>query len=276
VLPVELSSPFGDEPLEEIPLASSPLERVIAQVVLPRLARLSPEGEDGEAIAALVNGLSASYPVFNETNELNFRIDPNGVTPEKGPLMRQFQSADTNWTATIAPTSIGIETTAYETRAQFVQRFASLLETVGAAVGIPDQLRVARVGVRYVNRVSDRALVKEAHAFVRPEASGGLAVQRPEHVNLVHTMNDSLFHLGGDRMLQARWGILPSGMVNLPGVAGLPTASWILDMDSYSNEPTQYEPPALAGLVEAMAASAYRYFRWLVTPHFLSTFGAQT
>ena len=268
-----LSSPFGNEPLEEIPLDRSPLERVIGQVVLPRLARLSPQGSDLDAIRDLIQHLSRDYPVLNEGHEISLRIDPSGVTQEKGPLIRSFQSADGHWTATVGEASIALDTTAYTSRADFLARLTGLIEVVGKALDIPTELQVARVGVRYVNRVSDWDLLKQAHLFVRSEGRGGFAVERPEHVQLVHAMSDSLYHLGNDRLLQARWGLLPGGFGNLPGVTGLPGPSWILDLDSYTQQPQLFEPANLTALIETMAATAYRYFRWLVTPEFITTFG---
>lgn len=266
-----LTSPFSDESIEEVHLPNSPLERVIAQVVLPRLGRLSAAFQDVVG-PELIQHLLDDYPFVEEGHEVSLTITPAGVNQERGSLVRVFRSVDRAWTATIGETSIALDTTAYTTRPDFIVRFSKLLRLVGKVLDIPSGVSTQRIGVRYVNRITDRDLLLRANTLVRPQALGGQAVHRPEHVKLIHTMSDSLYVVG-DRQLQARWGLLPTGQPNGPGLAGLPAPSWILDLDSYSQEAHLYDPDNLAAYADSLAFGAYRYFRWLVTDDFLRAFG---
>lgn len=264
-----MSSPFGTEPLTEIPLGRSPLVRVLAQVRFPRLVMLGTAGSDSAEILQLLQGIARTYPILEEGHEVVIQLSPEGATQSKGAFVRQLRSADRAWTVTLSDASIALDTGAYTSRAEFTTRFGHILELLAEALDMPP---AERIGIRYINRVQDRDLLKRLPELVRREVLGGQAVERPADVTIVHTLNDALYQLPHGR-LQARWGLLPPQAVLDPSLTPVPEMTWVLDLDSYSETPTAFNPMELSERAFTLAESAYRYFRWVVQPEFLRVFG---
>lgn len=262
------SGPFGADPVEEVSLARSPLVRVLAQVRFPRLVAMSPQNID-TTIGFVVEKLKDDYPIFGKQREVQVTLTPDGVSQTPGAQVWQLRSPDDAWQVTLGETFVSLDTKAYTSRADFTGRLATVLARIAETIAPPF---VERLGVRYTNRVEDSALLLRLQELVRPEVLGGIAVPRPEGVLLAHTMSESLYEIDS-RMLHARCGLLPPGAIfdpTLPPAAG---SSWVLDLDSFTQDRTTFDASALASDADELASAAYRYFHWVVTEEFLKAFG---
>jgi uncharacterized protein (TIGR04255 family) len=263
-----LDSPFGSEPIEEIPLSSSPLIRALAQARYPRLVAMSKSNIDS-TVARVVELLGAEYPIRDEQREAQITLGPDGVTTTPGANIWQLRSPDEVWQVSIAESFVSLETKKYVSRSDFTEKLQKVLQAIGETVSPPF---VERLGMRYTNRIEDPDLLLRLQDLVRPEVLGGFAVPRPDGVTLSHTMSESLYMVGVNN-LHARWGLLPGGTTFETSLKPLRESSWFLDIDSFSQERTLFNSEVLSVQAAALASSAYRYFRWVVKPEFIEAFG---
>ena len=131
-----------------------------------------------------------------------------------------------------------------------------------------------RVGIRYVNQITDDDILRRLVELVRPEALGGSAVPRPEGVEMHHSVCETA-HDWLNVSLHVRWVHLPGALVLDPAIAGVPGLSWVLDLDSFKDSRTEVDLDEIEHLVLRLADQAYRYFLWVVNDDFLKTFGGQ-
>lgn len=263
-----LSEPFGKDPVVEVPLTRSPLVRALAQVRFPRLVAMSPQNIDA-TIGLVLERLKADYPILGEQREAQVTLTPDGVSQTPGARLWQLRSPDDVWQVTLGETFVSLDTKAYTSRADFTRRLEAVLAGIAETIAPPF---AERLGVRYINRVEDSALLLRLQELVRPEVLGGIAVPRPEGVVLAHTISESLYAIGS-RMLHARWGLLPPGGVFDPTLPASAGSSWVLDLDSFTEVRSAFAASVLASEAEELASAAYRYFRWVVTEEFLKAFG---
>ena len=265
----DLEGPFGSGAVDEVPLAQAPLVRVLSQVRIPKLVTMS--GSDlAPTLDRVIHGLAADYPIVNVQHEQQITLTPGGIEQTPGQQVWALRSNDSRWQLTLGETYLTITDAAYTSREDFVDRLAHAL-TVFAEIVQPPYAE--RFGVRYINRIDDPAQLSSnrLRELVRPEVLGGLAVPLPPDVALAQALSDSLY-IVGQRFLRARWGLMPIGAVLDPTVPSIASQSWVLDLDSF----TQGQLPIdeqFTTVAADLALGAYRYFRWVVTDEFLSTFG---
>jgi uncharacterized protein (TIGR04255 family) len=266
-----LTSPFGDDRVEELRLVDTPLVRVVAQVRFPRLSVLAAGDAGANAIAG---ALRDTYPLLNESREVAVTITPEGVSPAPGGgRLWQLRSSDLSWQVSFGPEFVSLDTSAYVSRDDFVARLETMLACFTEQVAPPF---AERIGVRYINRIQKDTL-DQLKDLVRPEVFGGLGVPLPG-VSLTHCLSDALYNMqpGGTEVtdsLRARWGLLPAGAVLDPLLPPDPAPSWVLDLDSFRVGKTSFGAKAVAADVRTLAERGYRYFRWVVTPAFLARYG---
>lgn len=263
-----LSGPFEVEPVAEIPLSRSPLVRALAQVRFPHLVAMSQQNIE-TTVGFVVERLKDDYPILGEQREVQVTLTPEGVSQTQGGKLWQMRSPDEAWQVTLGETFVSLDTKDYSSRADFIQRLATVLTSIAETVAPPF---AERLGVRYTNRIDDPSLLLRLEKLVRSEILGGLAVPRPEGVTLAHTMSESLYQINS-RMLHARWGLLPPGTVLDPTLPTSKDSSWVLDLDSFIQVRSEFDATGLASAAAELASAAYRYFRWVVTDEFLKAFG---
>lgn len=262
-----MQSPFGDEPITEVPLPGAPLARVLAQVRFPRLSSMVGDNDLALQFAAAVRD---DYPLFEEQRETTVVVTSEGVrsAPDDGRVWR-LRSADEAWQVSFGETFMAVDTASYQSRDDFVARLASAVENFVEVVAPPF---MERLGVRYINRIDDAPTLARLSQLVRPEVLGGVAVPLPG-VALIHSMSESLYVLDASHRLQARWGLLPPGAVLDASTPPLPDPSWVLDVDSYREMRFGVDSTTVADAARTLADRAYRFFRWAVTGDFLSRYG---
>lgn len=265
-----IDDPFDRTPVEEIPLARNPLALVIAQIQLP-----SPYTPLATAIneGTLANALSSEYPYSDVQKEIQFVFEP-GRLPQSTTTSAHVLSMrdDTDaWVVTIKHDSVTLSTTAYTARTELMARATRILTAVQATVKAP---RVSRIGLRYINRITDLtdpdALAAGFNEIIRP--TQGFALNNLE--GMPHFQDKLLYAWKDTNMkLQAWWGTVPTGQP----VAGLlnPHANptWVLDVDAMDETAAEFNADTLTGTLTVLGQQAYRFFRWIFTPEGLQQFG---
>lgn len=259
--------PTGSEPVEEIPLARAPLERVLCQVRFANLAVFRDEGYEEPFVRRLVE----EYPILDQGQQFQLTFDPTGQMRqhETSGKVWLLRSIDRVWTVTLSPGSLALQTSSYTSRAEFIDRFAKVGTAFAATFG---GVNADRIGIRYVNRVATSALTPtEVLDLTYSDTRGPLTPYALPDGGFQHALLDLLLH-DADTSVQAKWGIVPPNMSYDPTVPSRPEESWFLDIDSFSSDGAKIGDASIVDRLEELARREYRLFRWIVTPTFLERF----
>jgi uncharacterized protein (TIGR04255 family) len=264
-----ITEPFGND-VPEVPLPYAPLAFVVAQVKFERVASISSE----QFIAGFQEAIRTTYPRMRREQQASVLVGADGrlVTSESG-VAWQFDEHPARWQVALTVDSIAISTSRYTSRTDFIDRFSTLLVAAHQWLN----LRFCeRLGVRYVDRVTDSGLLARIADLVRSEVVGAAAVSLgPAAVERVHSFSDSTYRLPDGASLHGRWGLLPAQVTLDPAIAPVDVPSWILDLDAYSTDSEPFDATVIAERAEAFCRLIYRFFRWTVTDEFISVHGGR-
>jgi uncharacterized protein (TIGR04255 family) len=263
-----LPSPLGGQAPAEIPLARSPLARVLAQVRFSSVLKIDSK----EGVAPLQEELRANYPLLEQMVSQQLRIDMTpgggGIQPVVNNVWR-FSDAEHGLVLSLTSDALTLEARHYPGRATFLDRWADALSRVERvfAPGL-----ALRTGTRYLNRLAGESL-ERLPDWVRPNLIGVAQPELREHVTQAIS-EANLKVEEGDLLL--RWGVIPANATIDPGLLEpASTWSWILDIDVSSGQQKPFNAVELAAEYGRLMERAYSVFRWVVTEEGLQHFGAQ-
>lgn len=268
--PSRIEEPFALGPVEEVHLENSPLALVVLQIQFPDA--YSPMA------AAIVDRLPAAalreeYPYHDLQPEVQIVFEA-GRRPQQHTgtaHVLTLRDAEAAWMIAFKEDSITVATRRYVDRADLLARARRIFIAMQAVVGQP---QVSRVGLRYINRITDLAdidtLTSGFNETIQPmqtfALNGGAGMR--------HFQNRMLYAWEETGMkLQTWWGTVPP---NAPVAASLPAhdaTSWVLDIDAIDETATALDAKALTQTLTTLSEQAYRFFRWIFTPAGLAQFG---
>lgn len=263
--------PFDNPSPGDVPLTRAPLVRVLGQVRFPQFSQFV--GDDDQFARRFATAVASSYPLFEQGHETVLTITPEGVTSSPaGAKLWRLRSVDGTWQVSFAHNFLSIETSAYTKRGDFAAR---LQDAWGAFRAIAPPPYVERVGVRYVNRVADEALLQRLPALLRAEIAGVIA-QPSEQASIMRAVSEALYELPEGASFLARWGLLPANVTLDPSIVPAPSPTWLLDLDSFRGwPPVAYAGDDIGKVSSDLALRAYQFFRWAVRPEFLTACGGE-
>lgn len=261
------TNPLIAKPPEEVPLKTAPLVRVIAQVRFPPILSIGERSFVGHFQEAI----REKYPILQPEQTHGLIFGPQGLIPTDPQVIWRFADADNNWRVSLASDFVSLETVAYSSRSDFLERLKNVL--VALDIHIKPQI-VERFGLRYIDRVVSQEM-KDISKLVRPEIAGILATEIGE--NLHQTINESLFKLPeGQEQIIARWGLLPANATIDPAaVEPIAETSWVLDLDMSLSTQRAFSVEGLVSEAHRFAERIYTFFRWAVNDDFLRRFGGE-
>ncbi len=243
---------------------------VVAQMRFERLASIGSE----DFIAGFQEAIRGVYPVMQQEQQAGVLIGPDGqiATAAAGTVWR-FDERPEGWQVALAPDFVALSVSRYTRRRDFLDRLRTVL------IAAQRELRVRfceRLGVRYVDRVTDPALLIRLPELLRPEVLGTTMIDPGEAgVELVHGFADTTYVVQDGLELHGRWGLLPKLATFDPAITPADAHSWVLDLDAYTSDPMPFDPTALSARAEAACERIYRFFRWAVQDQFLVAHGGQ-
>ncbi len=261
-------NPLTSPPPEEVPLRDAPLVRVIAQVRFPLILSV----ERADFVAPFQEAIRTAYPVLHQEVAPGILVGAQAFPAERKLAAWRFADAEGAWRVSLAPGFLALETTDYNSRAKFLERFdvavSALHEHIKPGV-------VQRLGLRYIDRVTGEAL-EDIRQLVRPEMLGVIGASPGAHAR--QALSEAIFDVPGDsEQLLARWGLLPARSTMDPaGIEAIDDPSWILDIDMFSTKQRDFEPAAISADARRYAERLYTVFRWAVTREFLNRYGGET
>ena len=256
VLPLQGPAP------KEIPLPNAPLVSVIAQVRFPtRLAVRNPD-----RIIGFQDLIGTHYPHLERQDIPSIIIGPSSPSMGgEGSVHWRFADDTRNWRVTLAQDFIALDTHAYESRTDFLQRLKTILQALEETLA---PTHMTRFGIRYIDQIKGESLTRIA-TLLRDEvigvanSLGAPAKQLLTHIEVAAEPGD----------LVARWGKLPANMtvdLNMPPIR---EDSWIIDLDVSKSGESPFLTEAIIETATLCAERIYAVFRWMVTKDFLRTYG---
>ena len=267
-----IDDPFAESRVPEVRLKNSPLEVALFQVRFPGPVTRIEQAIDNNQIA---QALSSEFPYADRQDVVSFVIQPGHQPSPPKPTNTTallLSDASQKWTLNVARDSLSLTTTAYLNRDNLLDRAMSIFKALSEEAPPPT---VARVGLRYLNRVRDVELIRKFCS------NGGLAdpIRHQQKFSLGNdgiqsALTELQFAWTPQQKLQARWGLLPAGQIVANPFDPLPHPSWLLDVDAYDESPFDFSADEVVKRLKVLSERAYRCFRWVFTPEALPDFGA--
>ncbi|TVR84678.1 MAG: TIGR04255 family protein [Rhodospirillales bacterium] len=265
-----IDDPLRGQPPGRVQLADAPLIRVLAQVQFAKVMKIASEQHIGDFQEAV----RKDFPYIERDVAQSIRLDFDGPdvrgAKTEEMIWRLFDTTK-QWRVSLNTSALTLETFRYTSRQKFLDRFRFLI----SALAVKIQPTIAtRVGFRYVNRLDQPQDILDLEKLVYSDLVGLLSAPLRDKVEL--TISQAQCETREGRLL-VRWGLLPAGATHDPDMAPPVNArSWMLDIDSFTTNELasdEFHPDELIGKVDMMANRAYAFFRWSVTPEFLTRFG---
>ncbi|GAB3439001.1 hypothetical protein GCM10027517_11910 [Phycicoccus ginsengisoli] len=266
---VAVDSPFSSGTPGNIPLATPTAERVLAQIRFPRYSDFA--AHEDERARAFAGAMAAQYPLFQMGQEVAVTITADGATESQSATrLWTLSSVDETWRVSFGQAFLSVETSAYDRRSDFVARLTAAWDTFSSIARPP---YIERMGVRFVNRITDPDHLNRLGELFRPEVCGVMD-GHPEGATLVRGLSEALYQLHDGPALQARWGLVPPNTVLDPTLPAVPVPSWLLDLDAFAVwPPGTNQGDKVEDIANDLAMRDYQFFRWALGPRFDETFG---
>ncbi len=257
--------PLAGPPPKEVPLPNAPLVRVIAQVRFSSILSV----QRSEFISAFQEAIRPRYPLLRREQAQGILLGPQGAAPPERQVAWRFAGADGAWRVSLTPEFVALETKAYSSRGDFLERMQAILEAASEHL---QPALAQRVGLRYIDRMTGDELADIPY-LVRSEMLGIVNTSLFSHAK--HLFSDALLEVPGtSEKIRARWGHIPAhATVDPNAIEPIPEKSWILDIDMFSHESRPFEPGSLTQNLRRFAERIYTVFRWAVTEEFLRRYG---
>ncbi|GFK19182.1 TIGR04255 family protein [Corynebacterium glutamicum] len=249
--------PFTGDSERRVSMIKPPLELVLVQIRWPEHAgRLL---RDFDSLALDFGDQLKDFPLFNEITEQGIQITPEGMSPIQGSKAYQWRSVDDIWTVHLTKLFVSVfcvkhENYSYSSLEGHLVDVTRLMEEV---LGIRT---IERVGVRYVNRISDPELLGSLTQVFDPAVLGFEQLATRSDVSLESNVTQGRYSVE-DVLIQARSGILPPSETLDPAIPPLGKRSWVLDLDASHDKRTQYDPLETLCMVGRLADAAYDFFK---------------
>jgi uncharacterized protein (TIGR04255 family) len=262
------TNPLIAQPPQEVPLKDAPLVRVIAQVSFPPILSI----EKKEFVGSFQEAIRETYPILHLEQTQSLVLDSPGIGQTAPQRTWRFLDTTNSWRISLAPNFVAIETTAYSSRSDFIQRFKNVLIALDESF---NPTIIERFGLRYIDRLVGQEL-EDISSLVKPEIAGIVATELREYIS--QTINESWFVIpdGGEQII-ARWGLMSADVTFDPdAIEPIDEPSWILDIDmSSKSKNREFSVEALISEAQNFAERIYTFFRWAVQDEFLRRFGGE-
>lgn len=262
---LELPPPLSGPPPAEVPLPEAPLVRVIAQIRFPPILAIG----DSKTVAPFQETIRAAYPISEDERVHHIVLGPSGGPNVKEGHVWRFGDRSRNWRVSLGTDFVSLETKAYQSRADFLDRLREVISGVETTLN-PQEAQ--RLGVRYIDRLTGPAIERISDLVNRKVLGVSLT---PVGQAAEHVLTDSLF-TAEEGQIRARWGNLPpNGTIDPEALEPDGKPSWVLDLDMFRSGPQTFATDELTSTATQFAQRIYTMFRWIVTDEFLKFYGGK-
>lgn len=255
-----------DEVVVERPrLENAPLKAVICQVQIPRILDLADD-----EVRPIQKALSDSYPRLREEHAVELTLEapsPQALLSPSGQAHRvyRFDDSDLDWTATLAPEALSLETTAYIGMKDFLSRWVEFASVAMEFLGLSAQ---NRIGLRYINELPCPGTTREAlDGWVRDELIGLVGAHKTRTSSLIRTLSQSQFRQPDGNTCNVRYGIAPS--------ANDGESLFLLDFDYFEEESGEFDLAQQVRTLASFNEGIYELFGWSFSEETRESFGPE-
>jgi len=254
-----LPPPLGGPAPPEMPLARSPLARVLSQVRFSPVLRIGTT----DGVTAFQDQIRKTYPLFEPvpTQQMQIEMGADGPAIKSTPgMVWRFRDAENVVQLSLTTDTVTLEAMTYEGRDLFLARWIGVINQIESEFG-PGL--ILRCGMRYVNRIVDGEWLTRLPEFV---AGSLVGMAQPEFRGFVsQTLSEASTKVAEGEML-LRWGVLARNTTIDPGIlTPVPDESWILDIDVFSSLQRRYNSTEINQLFRDLSERAYTVFRHAIT-----------
>lgn len=244
---------------ERVRLQKAPLRLVIGQIRFT----IMPRFEQKPFIAAFQEAIRAHYPKVSREASVTYQLSPVGVNPSPGETLWRFSSRDNRWAVIVGESAITLESRAYSTMSDYLDRFTQILQAASKTLDIADRLRL---GLRYINeiRYPHAETFAQWRTLFNPEfASFDAASLLNGKVD--HTLQEIQVNRS-DGVLAIRHGLLSGAIVTpLPQEQPVAGQFYLLDFDYYDLTECDLDILATVKQMQNYNDLVYRFFRWTLS-----------
>jgi uncharacterized protein (TIGR04255 family) len=238
---------------------------VIAQVRFPTLLAV----RSADRIIGFQDAIRAKYPYLERQDIPTIIIGP-GLPGSLGEPAAHWRFADEasdwKWRITLSQEFVSLETRAYESRKDFLERLEVIVQALEDTLA---PVHMTRCGIRYIDQIKGEPMSRIV-ALLRPEVMG-VACSLGSNARQLFTEIAVKAEPGE---LIARWGKLPASMTVDPNLAPpIQEESWLIDLDVSKTGQFPFAANPVIESARLAAERVYAVFRWMVTDEFLRTYG---
>lgn len=249
-------------------LKNSPLALVLCQVRWPELTVFR---QNYAKFAEAVGERLHDFPVRAVSKQYTMNFGPEGASEPEPWLVYQWSTMDQTGTVTLSAESISVAQTDYSGG---YKAFESALKTVLLALQEAAEIPLYdRVGIRYVNRLTEKNHLENLDDLIKPEARGLEAMSvSPTAAQKLETMTAGLYEFEGGK-LQVRMGTLPVGQTPDALIPPLDEKAWVLDFDSFVEGRQVFDVESIIKQISHLSDAARDFLGYIATPEFVEVFG---
>lgn len=247
-------------------LENSPLKAVICQVRFPRQLDL------GDAdIRPIQQALAKRYPVLLEETaaELTVETSPSPkafFAPGRQQTIYRFRDAAEEWTATVGPEAISLETTAYLGMRDLLTRWAELVSQAQTSLSLGAQ---SRLGLRYVNEVACPGRARpQLTGWVREELVSLIGAHDPRTSDLIRLVSQAQFRQPEGATCNFRHGLAADPEDENRAI-------FLLDLDYFREETLEFDLERQIRMLATFNEGACEMFAWTFPPDTREDFGPE-
>lgn len=244
---------------EQVRLQNAPLRLVIGQIRFT----IMPRFEQKAFIAGFQEAIRAHYPRVSREASVSYQLSPVGINPNPGEILWKFSSRDNRWAVVVGESALTLESRAYSTMSEYLDRFTQILQAASKMLGITDRLRL---GLRYINeiRYPHTETLAQWRTLFNPEFAGFDAASLLDG-KIDHTLQEIQVNRP-DGVIALRHGLLSGAIVTpLPQEQSAAGQFYLLDFDYYDLTECDLDIAATVKQMQDYNDLIYRYFRWTLS-----------
>lgn len=248
--------PFTGDSTRTVRLDVAPLALVLAQIRWPPHSALTRQFRD----SALEFGAGLDgFPLYSEMTAQEIQFTSDGVKSVPGEPVYQWKSADGIWTVSLTRTFASIYCSHHDgyRYTEMEGHIDQVCERLGTSLGI---VAINRVGLRYVNRITDSTTMDELGQTFDPAVLGYSQLSIPSEVALAADVSQGEYSIE-DITLHVRSGHLPPNQTLDPAIPDVDCVSWTLDMDASIDHPQAFDALAVRSTASKLADTIYDFFK---------------
>ena len=263
--------PFTKDDKKSVRLKKAPLELLMVQMRWPTHNALVHDFE--QHVSRLAQHLD-DYPLSEPARDISVNLTSDGVSASEGEKVYHYYSVDNIWDLHVTSHSV---TLSFDPRykgygfSDVYERFLKLLEAVKDSFGV---LQANRLGVRYINRITDEKVIGDISNAFKPQVIGYQDLLLQDEIELVTTMNQAVFQVE-DISLNVRTGVVPPYQTPDRALKPVDTRSWVLDLQAVSTQNLSTQGTDIQNAVNRLSDTCYDFFKYVLLDEGEEKFGGK-